>query len=90
MGACSLMMPPIPPLLVISDRSQAERPLVETAEAAFRAGCRWFSLREKDLSAAERRACGARRFSRNNGCGEAQRRFGCAIQSHSGERGAGR
>jgi thiamine-phosphate pyrophosphorylase len=45
---------PHPPLLVISDRSQARRPLVEIAEAAFRAGCRWFSLREKDLSAAER------------------------------------
>jgi thiamine-phosphate pyrophosphorylase len=45
---------PHPPLLVISDRSQARRPLVEIAEAAFRAGCRWFSLREKDLPAAER------------------------------------
>ena len=40
---------PNPPLLVISDRSQAAQPLVEIAEAAFRAGCRWFSLREKDL-----------------------------------------
>ncbi len=46
---------PYPPLLVISDRSQARRPLVEIAEAAFRGGCRWFSLREKDLPAAERR-----------------------------------
>ncbi len=46
---------PSPPLLVISDRSQARRPLVEIAEAAFRAGCRWFSLREKDLPAGERR-----------------------------------
>jgi len=46
---------PSPPLLVISDRSQARRPLVEIAEAAFRGGCRWFSLREKDLPAAERR-----------------------------------
>ena len=45
---------PDPPLLVISDRSQATRPLVEIAEAAFRAGCRWFSLREKDLPAAGR------------------------------------
>jgi thiamine-phosphate pyrophosphorylase len=45
---------PDPPLLVISDRSQATRPLIEIAEAAFRAGCRWFSLREKDLSAPER------------------------------------
>jgi thiamine-phosphate pyrophosphorylase len=46
---------PSPPLLVISDRSQAKRPLVEIAEAAFRGGCRWFSLREKDLPARERR-----------------------------------
>jgi len=45
---------PRPPLLVISDRGQARRPLVEIAAAAFRAGCRWFSLREKDLPAAER------------------------------------
>jgi thiamine-phosphate pyrophosphorylase len=45
---------PDPPLLVISDRSQARRPLIEIAEAAFRAGCRWFSLREKDLPAADR------------------------------------
>ncbi|HEV2336560.1 MAG TPA: thiamine phosphate synthase [Stellaceae bacterium] len=46
---------PSPPLLVISDRSQARRALVEIAAAAFRGGCRWFSLREKDLPAAERR-----------------------------------
>src|SRR5437762_3895730 len=46
---------PDPPLLVISDRGQAQRPLTEIAEAAFRGGCRWFSLREKDLPAAERR-----------------------------------
>jgi thiamine-phosphate pyrophosphorylase len=46
---------PTPPLLVISDRSQAKRPLREIAEAAFRGGCRWFSLREKDLRAGERR-----------------------------------
>jgi thiamine-phosphate pyrophosphorylase len=46
---------PSPPLLVISDRGQARRPLVDIAAAAFRGGCRWFSLREKDLPAAERR-----------------------------------
>lgn len=45
---------PSPPLLVISDRGQATRPLVEIAEAAFRGGCRWFSLREKDLPPHER------------------------------------
>jgi thiamine-phosphate pyrophosphorylase len=47
---------PVPPLLVISDRSQARRPLIAIAEAAFAGGCHWFSLREKDLPAAERRA----------------------------------
>jgi thiamine-phosphate pyrophosphorylase len=47
---------PRPPLLVISDRAQAGRPLVAIAAAAFAGGCRWFSLREKDLPAAERRA----------------------------------
>ncbi len=47
---------PIPPLLVISDRRQARRPLEELAEAVFAGGCRWFSLREKDLPPAERRA----------------------------------
>src|SRR5262249_31123953 len=46
---------PSPPLLVISDRSQARLAVVEIAAAAFRAGCRWFSLREKDLPSAERR-----------------------------------
>ena len=46
---------PAPPLLVISDRHQTPRPLEEIAEAIFAGGCRWFSLREKDLPAAERR-----------------------------------
>jgi len=46
---------PDPPLLVISDHLQARRPLIEIAEAAFRGGCRWFSLREKDLATAEQR-----------------------------------
>jgi len=50
------MQIPTPPLFVISDRSQARRPLIEAAAAAFRGGCRWLSLREKDLPAAERRA----------------------------------
>jgi thiamine-phosphate pyrophosphorylase len=47
---------PVPPLLVISDRRQARRPLEEVAEAIFAGGCRWLSLREKDMPAAERRA----------------------------------
>ena len=47
---------PNPPLLVITDRSQARRGVIEIAAASFAAGGRWFSLREKDLPAAERRA----------------------------------
>jgi len=58
-GACAGCLAdvnlPSPPLLVISDRSQARRPLPVIAAAAFRGGCRWFSLREKDLPAGERR-----------------------------------
>jgi len=46
---------PAPPLLVITDRRQARWPLEELAEAIFAGGCRWLSLREKDLAAAERR-----------------------------------
>jgi thiamine-phosphate pyrophosphorylase len=45
---------PAPPLLVISDRRQAHQPLEEIAEAVFASGCRWFSLREKDLPPQER------------------------------------
>ena len=45
---------PDPALLIITDRLQARRPLEEIAEAAFAAGCRWLSLREKDLPPPER------------------------------------
>ena len=44
---------PDPPLLLITDRKQAARPLAEILEAAFAAGCRWTSLREKDLPVTE-------------------------------------
>lgn len=40
---------PRPPLLVITDRKVARRPLPEIADACFAGGCRWLSLREKDL-----------------------------------------
>jgi thiamine-phosphate pyrophosphorylase len=40
---------PSPPLLLITDRKQAARSLDEILAAAFAAGCRWASLREKDL-----------------------------------------
>jgi len=44
-------MLPAPPLLIITDRKQATRPLDAILDAAFAAGCRWASLREKDLPA---------------------------------------
>jgi thiamine-phosphate pyrophosphorylase len=51
---------PDPPILVITDRRQARRPLEDIAAAIFAAGGRWLSLREKDLDAAERTALLAR------------------------------
>jgi thiamine-phosphate pyrophosphorylase len=36
--------------LLVTDRQQARLPLVEVVRAALAAGCRWVSLREKDLS----------------------------------------
>jgi thiamine-phosphate pyrophosphorylase len=40
---------PSPPLLVVTDRRQARRSLHDIVGAALSAGCRWISLREKDL-----------------------------------------
>lgn len=45
---------PDPRLLVITDRKQAGRSLEDVAAAVFAGGCRWLSLREKDMGAAER------------------------------------
>ncbi|MGE0750875.1 MAG: thiamine phosphate synthase [Variibacter sp.] len=39
-----------PPLLLVIDRSQARTPLPDILAAAFAAGCRWASIREKDLA----------------------------------------
>ena len=69
------MQLPDPPLLVISDRSQARLPLIGIAEAVFRGGCRWFSLREKDLPAAERRVLLADLV-------ELGRPFGAVVMAH--------
>jgi thiamine-phosphate pyrophosphorylase len=44
---------PDPPLLLVTDRSQAARPLADVVTAALAAGCRWVSVREKDLPAAD-------------------------------------
>lgn len=43
------MQLPDPPLLLVTDRAQALRPLADIVAAALAAGCRWVSLREKDL-----------------------------------------
>ena len=47
---------PHPPLLLITDRNRAIHPLENIARDAFAAGCRWLSVRDKDLSGAERAA----------------------------------
>jgi thiamine-phosphate pyrophosphorylase len=41
---------PSPPLLLVTDRSQSRLPLMDIVSEACAAGCRWISLREKDLS----------------------------------------
>ncbi len=46
---------PHPPLLLITDRTQAVHPLLHVLREAMAGGCRWVSLREKDMTAAERR-----------------------------------
>lgn len=51
---------PSPALLLITDRKQAARPLEEILAAAFAAGCRWASLREKDFPADEQVALAQR------------------------------
>ena len=78
---------PDPPLLVISDRHQTRRPLGEVAEAAFSGGCRWFSLREKDLPEHERRMLLAALVALGH-------RFGATVMAHedveaAAEAGAG-
>jgi thiamine-phosphate pyrophosphorylase len=40
---------PEPPLLIITDRRQAALPLADVVAAILAGGCRWISLREKDL-----------------------------------------
>ena len=66
---------PDPPLLVVTDRRQAILPLVATAEALFAGGCRWLSLREKDLPAEERLALLRRLVALG-------RRFGATVGIH--------
>lgn len=51
---------PEPPVLVITDRHQARRPLPALAEAVFEGGGRWLLLRDKDLARPERIALARR------------------------------
>jgi thiamine-phosphate pyrophosphorylase len=44
---------PDPPLLLVTDRHQTRQPLPAVVGAALAAGCRWVSMREKDLSEGE-------------------------------------
>src|SRR5260370_40983676 len=41
---------PDPAVLLVTDRHQARLPLADIVRAALSAGCRWVSVREKDLS----------------------------------------
>jgi len=52
------MILPKPRVLLITDRSQARRPLSEVVDAALEGGCRWISVRDKDLPTPDRRRIG--------------------------------
>ncbi|HXE29529.1 MAG TPA: thiamine phosphate synthase [Stellaceae bacterium] len=64
-----LLQLPIPAVLAITDRHQAKPPLEDIAAALFAGGCRWLSLREKDMPAAERRALLQRLVALGKKCG---------------------
>jgi thiamine-phosphate pyrophosphorylase len=66
---------PDPPVLVITDRRQARMPLEGVAEAVFAGGCRWLSLREKDLDGETRQSL----LRRLVGLGRA---FGALVMVH--------
>jgi thiamine-phosphate pyrophosphorylase len=66
---------PQPALLLITDRRQARKPLADIVEAACAAGCRWISLREKDLPAEEQLALAKNLLP-------VARRFGARLTLH--------
>jgi thiamine-phosphate pyrophosphorylase len=66
---------PWPPILVITERRQCAEPLEARAAALFDGGCRWLSLREKDLEPGERRALLERLLM-------AARSFGATVGIH--------
>jgi thiamine-phosphate pyrophosphorylase len=72
---------PDPPLLLITERRLSPRPLEETVACALQAGCRWVSLREKDLEAEARLALLRRLVALG-------RRFGAVIGVHEDIEGA--
>lgn len=60
---------PNPPFLLVSDRTQAKRPLDAVFAAALGAGCRWLSLREKDLAEDEQIILARRLLPKVRGAG---------------------
>jgi thiamine-phosphate pyrophosphorylase len=66
---------PDPRLLLVTDRTQARAPLEDVVAGACAGGCRWVSLREKDLSADAQVAL-ARRLVPTT------RRFGARLTLH--------
>ena len=69
------MRVPFPPLLLVTDRTQARLPLKDVVERACAGGCRWVSLREKDLPADARVALA-------RGLAPIAQRFGARLTLH--------
>ena len=69
------MRVPAPPLLLVTDRSQTRLPLEDIIERACAGGCRWVSVREKDLPADEQIA-----LARN--LAPIARRYGARLTLH--------
>jgi thiamine-phosphate pyrophosphorylase len=66
---------PDPPLLLVTDRTQARLPLDQVVAAACAGGCRWVSVREKDLPAGAQIALAQR-------LGPIAQRFGARLTLH--------
>ncbi|MFG1346101.1 thiamine phosphate synthase [Xanthobacter autotrophicus DSM 431] len=75
MPARSALPLPVPPLLLITDRAQARGALADVVARACAGGCRWVSLREKDLPETEQLALFAR-------LREVTRPFGARLTLH--------
>jgi len=67
---------PDPPILIITDRRQCSETLEARAESLFRGGCRWLSLREKDIDPRERLVLLAR-------LSDLARAFGATVGLHA-------